>query len=642
MRKIWKFVLIIGIVLILGAVLLFNYTKYSNINVKNNEIGNTPPNIINSGLVAKCGEWLYYCDSMTGKLSKVKINKSSKTQLSDDSAGFINVIGNWVYYRNISDFSKIYKVGTNGEKRTLICDDAAAYITVIDNWIYYRNDSDGKKIYKVRTDGKKRAKVSDDAVDELAVYGGYAYYRNETDGYKLYRIKTNGKDRQIVTEDIASHINIIDDKIYYRNDSKENKVYSVKQDGTDRKKVSDFSVEGTLVGNSQYLYFIGAEFHPNSSLGTLVKTKVLYRISKDGSETKKLDELNAASLSVFDDWVYYTGQLDYTSVIYKIKSDGTQWQNSTGVTDISEYDELTKAIEEGIEFNITNSTLKANYEKVKEIVAAVVKPDMTEVEKEAALHDFLITHTKYDTEEYDNVIKDDKNYNPYVHNESSVLLNGLGVCDGYAKAMKLLLDAVDIENWIVYGHGISDNKKIGHAWNMVKLDGIYYHLDTTWDDPVPDMGSFISYRYFNVSDDKMKEDHEWDYNSYNKCTSTKYSFMHDMEFANTNNKWIYYTNSSKEEFKLYKVKADGSNKTKLNDDVSLYIAIDGEWLYYSNYSRGGHLYKIKSDGTGKKELNSDWSIDIKIVDGWIHYTNKSDNQRTYKIKLDGSSRQLVK
>lgn len=630
----------IGIVLT-GTVLIYVRERNSFIHTRIAQRGNTPSNIINSGIIAKQGEWLYYCEGSKEKLSKVKLDKSSKTQLSEDSASFINVVGDWIYYRNISDFGKLYKIDINGNNRSVVSEDSVSYVTVIDNWIYYRNDSDGKKIYKVREDGKKRSKISEDAVDELAVVGEYAYYRNESEGYKLYRIKLNGKDRQQLTEDMARNINVIEDYIYYRNDSKEYKLYEIKTDGSDRKRISEYSVEGSLGGNKDYLYFIGAEYMPRSSLGDMVKTKVLYRISRDGSDIVKLDSLSAESLSVLDEWLYYTDQLATASVIYKMKYDGTLWQNSTSATEITDYEELTRVIKEGTDFNITNSTLKANYEKVKEIVAAVIKPGMTEVEKEAALHDYLITHTKYDVKEYNNVIKDENSYNPYVHNENSVLINGLGVCDGYAKSMQLLLDAVGIENWLVYGSGFSGKQKVGHAWNMVKLDGMYYHLDATWDDPVPDMGNFISYRYFNVSDDDMKKDHEWEYTNYKRCTSTKYNFMHDMEFAVTKDAWIYYSNASNDEFKIYKIRTDGSSKTKLSNDLSVYIALEGDWLYFSNYSKGGHLYKIKSDGTGGKELNKDWSVEIKVQDGWVYYTNKSDKERKYKIKVDGSGRQRI-
>lgn len=50
-----------------------------------------------------------------------------------------------------------------------------------------------------------------------------------------------------------------------------------------------------------------------------------------------------------------------------------------------------------------------------------------------------------------------------------------------------------------------------HAWNVVRIDGAYYHLDPTWDDPVGQTGfDFISYAYFNLTDEEIRRDHEID------------------------------------------------------------------------------------------------------------------------------------
>ena len=55
-----------------------------------------------------------------------------------------------------------------------------------------------------------------------------------------------------------------------------------------------------------------------------------------------------------------------------------------------------------------------------------------------------------------------------------VFVNKRAVCAGYAKATQYLLNLCGIECAYV----TSDT----HAWNLVKLEGDYYHLDTTWGD----------------------------------------------------------------------------------------------------------------------------------------------------------------
>ncbi len=153
--------------------------------------------------------------------------------------------------------------------------------------------------------------------------------------------------------------------------------------------------------------------------------------------------------------------------------------------------------------------------KVDYVLEQIIKPDMTELEKELAIHDYIVLNTQYD------VVNFNKNTIPNPsYNINGILLNGIGVCEGYAKTFKLMLDRVGIESTIVEG------PKINHAWNIVKIDNQYYHVDVTWDDPVPDRRGKVSHSYFNVSDRNLsKGEHIWDKEAYPKCSSEQYSNM---------------------------------------------------------------------------------------------------------------------
>lgn len=126
------------------------------------------------------------------------------------------------------------------------------------------------------------------------------------------------------------------------------------------------------------------------------------------------------------------------------------------------------------------------------------------------MHDYIITKTKYDVAEEDSLEKGNGGIHFRSHYPESVLFNGTGVCDGYAAAMYLLLDAAGIENYVVYGKAKGQKEGFGHAWNLVKIGGKFYYLDVTWDDPVPDQGDKVFYDYFNVSAEELRKDHEWD------------------------------------------------------------------------------------------------------------------------------------
>ncbi|MFL0196796.1 transglutaminase domain-containing protein [Clostridium sp. WILCCON 0269] len=162
---------------------------------------------------------------------------------------------------------------------------------------------------------------------------------------------------------------------------------------------------------------------------------------------------------------------------------------------------------------------EAVQEKVDKIISTLITSDMKDYEKELALHDYVVNNTKYDERAYTGNMPEDS-YTAY-----GVLMNGVGVCQGYADAMDRLLIAAGVECRMVIGDANDGNEWIGHAWNIVKIQGEYYQLDSTWDDPVTSDGSdTLSHSYFNITDDQIAKDHRWDRDDYPECTSTKYSF----------------------------------------------------------------------------------------------------------------------
>ena len=106
---------------------------------------------------------------------------------------------------------------------------------------------------------------------------------------------------------------------------------------------------------------------------------------------------------------------------------------------------------------------------------------------------------------------------------------------------------------------------------------------------------------------------------------------------NIKNGWIYYANAS-DEYKLYKIRTDGTGRTKLNNDTSLNINLEGEFIYYTNISDANKIYKIKVDGTGRTKLNSDEAAFLNVDNGWLYYANVADEYKIYKLKTDGTGR----
>ncbi|RZT02684.1 transglutaminase domain-containing protein [Cuneatibacter caecimuris] len=130
-----------------------------------------------------------------------------------------------------------------------------------------------------------------------------------------------------------------------------------------------------------------------------------------------------------------------------------------------------------------------------ELVQSVVQPGSSQYEQEKAVHDELIRRIKYDSRE---------NLPDVSHTAYGALVLGTGVCDAYAYAFAMCMDSLGITNRIVTGTAQNGESAQPHAWNMVQLDGEWYHVDVTWDDTE---GEWVSYEYFNITTEAISRTH---------------------------------------------------------------------------------------------------------------------------------------
>jgi len=157
------------------------------------------------------------------------------------------------------------------------------------------------------------------------------------------------------------------------------------------------------------------------------------------------------------------------------------------------------------------------------IIADVIEHDMADEEKALVLHDYIIDSVSYNTV-YWNASKASKDYvmqpgDWHNHTAYGVLVNQLAVCQGYAQAYNLLLNRVGIETRFVTSNSMK------HGWSMVKINGKWYHVDPTHDDP--DNSDCVNHSHFLLSDEQIKvvgNGHPiWDNNKDIVCNDSKYS-----------------------------------------------------------------------------------------------------------------------
>ena len=136
-------------------------------------------------------------------------------------------------------------------------------------------------------------------------------------------------------------------------------------------------------------------------------------------------------------------------------------------------------------------------------ILAQVNDAMSDEQKALAIHDYLIYEYEYDYDNYTTETIPEDSYR-----SGGLLMNRTGVCQAYAYAFYYLMSKFDIECYVT----ASDT--MNHAWNIVKIQDDYYHVDCTYDDPVTDRLGQVGHNYFLLSDSAMQdENHQhsgWD------------------------------------------------------------------------------------------------------------------------------------
>ena len=121
--------------------------------------------------------------------------------------------------------------------------------------------------------------------------------------------------------------------------------------------------------------------------------------------------------------------------------------------------------------------------ETERVVSEIITDDMSELEKEMAINQYLCDTAEYDTAALENAEENDfedvdeefnDSFTPY-----GVLLNKTGVCSGYAGAFKLLAEEAGLECIVVTGYL---DGELPHTWNKVKIDGEWQIVDSTNND----------------------------------------------------------------------------------------------------------------------------------------------------------------
>ena len=155
-------------------------------------------------------------------------------------------------------------------------------------------------------------------------------------------------------------------------------------------------------------------------------------------------------------------------------------------------------------------------ELVRQAVSDIGNPGETDVEIVCTVNHYLCDHNEYPPEDMNQYPGSMEGFSHESHSAWGLFKEQSAVCEGYARACKLLLDEYGVDNIIIFGEGGGE----AHAWNMIRVEGAWYHTDVCWND-----GSGQEQEFLLISDqDIQAKEHTWDSSEYPASAVQSYSF----------------------------------------------------------------------------------------------------------------------
>lgn len=268
----------------------------------------------------------------------------------------------------------------------------------------------------------------------------------------------------------------------------------------------------------------------------------LWKIKDDGKTRQKLVNGQVDYMDVVGDWVYYYNDKG----AYKVRTDGSSFTKLS----VKDYDIQQFYIRNGLIYYFDWSSNNFYSYSLDDIAVAGSQIEVHAHTNEETMIGKYVYYTNRDDGDTLYQINVETGINTKITN---------GKVGGFAV----------MDNYVYYNRGYNE-------------PGIYrLYLNDKRDVLINEPREPLVYIMQDITEEKISGDKADSINAYKG--------------------WIYYFNPNDGD-KLYKMRADGTAKTRLNSQASYNINIIGNWIYYRS---DGKLFKIKTDGTGKSRLNPD-------------------------------------
>lgn len=250
-----------------------------------------------------------------------------------------------------------------------------------------------------------------------------------------------------------------------------------------------------------------------------------------------------------------------------------------------------------------------HYERaMAELIAQTCHEGMTDLQKVLSVHDYIVSHAKY-------------SFLDATNNGYHALVKGETACYGYAQLFLRVMQRLGIPCQIVICDDTGEG--LGHAWNVVEVDGSWYHLDLTWDDPLPDAPCRALHTYFLKTDREFEQTlgHDFGWAPEVECDDNTFSsgnLWDDVDspiiFLNAETALLrrldlhgssIYTRNPQtgEEKRLHSVS---------DDNISTSLCWWNERIWFNTADT---IYSMKLDGT---DIKTEYTRDIEAEDAFIY------------------------
>ncbi len=454
--------------------------------------------------------------------------------------------------------------------------EAGSSFLVYGDLVVLSNKNDQDKLYSIYRDGTKLTKLTEVSVSKVDLSSGWIFYTTQAPE-TLRRMKLNGKSDALVSEDAGSDFIIVEDMIYYSSLSHDHKLYEMNLNGTLPKLKLDIVVKNLNMSLDR-VYFVKPE------------DGRIYSIIKDDGVLPSARSMNSSDrLNFAGDFIFFEDS--YTpNTIHKIHNKGSQ---SSFITST---DELGYGLG-NTSGNINNGAIMVEAQGwtfISEPATLENEYPFSRINPYGGLW-----RMRTDTAEREQISKEDVG-----------TLFAVG-------------NLIYTQSGYVYN--LIDETYKEAAWATASRHNLIGAFIVYDDKIIKTNPGYATLTIINVNGYVIKELPEQ--NDVN-------------ERINAIDGWIYYIHNADSEYRLYKVRFDGTNRTVVASGVNFDYVIDNNVLYYKNINDWNKLYS-KDLETGVETKLSDVEVmSINSTSTKVSYVSLVDYY-VYEVDKDGKNTKKI-